>query len=258
MASLKIDIVDGAKLSMEGLYWTLSRMAHVTGLTDTTDYSIYRAATAPGMPVYNDAHPSIPNLFCRKLHPTPTGPTSCRIEIVYQSYIDGLPVGTLMEVGTTAAQISTQKGLDGSKLLVAYTNSDGVALPKEVAQVQVYAQKTSYSFTRAEYGSPDAKALAYVRRTNSQTWNGKPPGTVFCFGINGRSQDGFLYATTYTLEYDPLGWDPEAGYHDESGRVPMDVADPPIPTPIPYTANGYRRFLYYPPVDFNPLGLVIV
>lgn len=144
--------------------------------------------------------------------------------------------------------------------------------------IEIPTARAELTAVRNEPNFSGPLALAFVFHVNQATYSGATPGTLLCTGIESERKiknQTVYWATTYTFEYEPNGWQPEVlnqGIYQKNattgkreriytdGRevtdpVPLDSGGRAIaPSSLP-AAAVFRKFDVIPEADFAALGL---
>jgi hypothetical protein len=244
-----LDLPEGASVKRTREGWEAVRIAKVDGLTGDPDAILYNAATASGMPAYNSAHPTIPGLYLKEIHPRAIGACQAEVRLVYKPlrYTGSPGQDPVITVGSTVEQVQTYEDINGTEMIVTHDSKD------QVKQASVFRPKTTLHFVREETDSARPESEAYVGKVNAAGWNIAPTDaarTWMCWSIISRSTDG---GDTWTTEYifvrklDPPteNWDKYEQYTDpQTGCAPSGL-----------DSSGRKVYQHYAEANFNALGL---
>ena len=257
MVEVQVDIIDGNKVERTRKGWRATRLARVTGLTGAGHERVYNAYSAPGMPAYNSAHPSIPGIYLKEMYfDTESGsPTQAKVRLVYLPLRFSPMPGSdaRIRVGATVEQESTYEDIDGNVMFVEY--DDGTTVREQGGTVSVLRPKVTREYVREEDEDPGALAEAYVGTVNEAGWYADPtaPARVWlCNDIASESTDG---GETFTVRYmftkkthrPTFNWDVFLQWMDpQTGRPPKDLV----------VGVGTKSYQIAAESNFNALNLV--
>ena len=144
---------------------------------------------------------------------------------------------------TTLETLETYKDRDGNLMVVQHNGQD------QPVQLTTRVQKAVFRFQRSENTNPRFRASTYSGKVNSLTWNGYPPGSVLCSGIDSTTSDGGdTYDVTYTFEYDEdLHVQTGAWKDPDTQEVPSDVVD----------GTGIKDFNLQKEISFAGLNITL-
>lgn len=241
----------------------LSMTAMVTGVTGAGMKKIENALNATGMPSIGDPPPNsaFTYLSLQERAFQAIQGTTVTFRLIYRGRDMGLDPfgggggepGTVIEMGASVVQKSTNIGLSGDVIEVEYTNDE--KKHTQTGTVSVLRPQATINFTRYESSCPLEKAQTHVGTTNSFYW-GIAGGmgdrdAWMCMAIIGRSSDlGKTYEVNYSFQHAgaPEGdtspdWNPYAVYTNADGRPPSDIS----------LTNGMVKAQVYPESNFNSI-----
>jgi hypothetical protein len=254
VATLILDPADGrtrGEQDSEG-WKSIERIARVVDISGGGSTLLANALAVAGMPAVGNRHPTLKNLFLTRRSPMDNGDGSVDVTLTYErtgedEADDPSSESASIEISSSVVEVETNKNASGALLVATYEDEQGnetiwhPTVPKRVPL-------TTIVYSRKENGSPGNKSRQYSGKVNSGPWSlaYDPAKTWLCTGINGTRIKDNLYNVTYTFEYKENTWDHEVYYHDESGKVPDNVAA---------NGNGYLNAEVYETIDFNGLNL---
>lgn len=248
MSKTKVDYIEGATLTVSSTGIEAQRVARVSGLRGPAADRLNEALQSAGMPHIGDPHPTIGGLFATTLSVKPNGSNDAIVTIRYQSRSATNGDASMMTVGSSVTQVSSNLDSTGNIISVSYSPTGSTTdLLTQTARVSRLTPQTTLQFTRTESASPLAKARRYVGAINQTTIFESAPGKWLCVGIDGKSSDGGAsYQVTYAFQLNTEGWQPTVSYTDPSTRqTPLDLVE----------GVGTKRIKVYPEAEFKELGL---
>lgn len=290
MATVRVEIIDGASGRLTRHGWTIYRIAKVYGLTST--YGIqrmneaylalvnYSSAFDPLGIDINFPHPVFTNAFLRSMEPMAEAADCFQFRLTYEEYDFRTAV---VEYGGSAGMVETDKDADGNVQEVEYTYPANYApdtslrgeTVKQRGLIQKLLPEPTLRIARLELISDLellAKKKAYEGYVNSGPWSRDPTakeGEWLCTYIGGRSDSyGNITATTpryYDVTYDFQfrenvsgmpggGWDEYIRFVDHvTGHTPSEFLV--IGTKYDDTGVSTKPVKNYKRIDFNALLL---
>jgi hypothetical protein len=236
--AFKIDLVEGSALTEQaGIVTEVIRVASVTEITSFNSQSIKDFLDHPSMPQPGDSHPTISDLFLENRTVQSVSASAARVTLVYhphwrKGYWISRGAGTLY-------QATLQKDAAGNQITVTHDGDqigvEAQAMLSKDTMVIEFIETTNY---------PVAVLRYFLRKVNSTTWEGDPPGTWFCSNITyelavGAATD--MWRFFYTFEYDPEGWAPLVVYRNPDGSIP----------PALVSGVGIKNVTVYGSADFD-------
>ena len=255
MATVKWDTLrsSGMKKTREGTEFSCS--VTVTGLTGANtplrnEEAIVAIGLNLGSTFIDGSGNTFPYHFLEEIDSKilDDKPSAAEVNLVYRMRWPAAGNGTYnLEVGTAVTEVETTKDYQGNNIVVSFNGESRiVSINKPVAESTLIVR-------RLEVGSPGAKSRKYVGKVNSGPWSRDPDSKArqwFCTSIRGVSSDRVHYEVTYEFQQRDETWDQEAVFTDETGRVPMEVADNPADHP-----DAIKRVRLVNEIDFAELAL---
>lgn len=272
--SIVEDQTVGAKFHDEFNGSTLQRVFTVSGLpSNLSALFVARfatdAVTGFHIPLYGEAHPTINGLYVVYVDAVPFGGnsrTSAAVTVTYSWWAFGTP-SNQARVRTSVIQVEANH-YGNNFFVIPYTYTDALAahIIYQEAIFKLWIPHTVIEFTRIDSTSPLAKNATNKAFINSDAFQGFPPYSVMCRGIDGPALSTNRWQNTYEFEYAPEGWAQLSLYRDpNSGLIPQDVNAPANVnvavawanmgnTGVPPGTNGI--YVYSPkPTAFASLGI---
>lgn len=258
MATVKLDITQGASFERAADGLRCVRVAVVTGLSGGAQDRLYAASTASGLPALGSAHPSVPAMRLTSIEAQPQGDSAALVRLVYRTpeSIPGAdpadPTLPRYEVGSSVVTTRTLTDAAGDPLEVSYDGAERLEDEPRTQRVNadVMRPQTTLRVVRVESSSPAAAARDKVGKVNGSTWQSGAAKTWLCTGIHGKSVDaGETWLVTYDFQFNPATWRRTVGFTSpRTGRVPSDASEsgPEL---------GIKTFDLYETADFSALGL---
>lgn len=205
-----------------------TRTIVVDGITaGTVDGKVWAAisdSTVVALPLYRGSvHPTMTALFCNEIKGKAIGNGQVEITATYEpfaaeSHADNTQVPKLT-VSSFIQSEDTNQDANGDDLVVSNSGD-----PDIVATVSIDTCLVNLSFMRLETAAPIA-IQTYVDTLNSAdiTYRGFlfSAGTLKCTGISGNpATDAGEYDVTYTMLYNPNGWQATVYYTKDGNVVP--------------------------------------
>jgi hypothetical protein len=268
MSVLRLDTIEGCRLSYGTKGWSVSRGAYISGLTGaglaqlTEAKAALEAAGCTIGQAFPDGALSACKLLNVRVESMAKGVIHFTLEYERPTSTSMPQLGeTQIEVGASCTQQQTNRYHNGSAwadISLSYTypatfpeNSAIAGTTKSVsAFVNRYVPEVPLSFSKiVTISAQDLFLLSqnYVGYVNSALWYSGAAETWLCTSIRGRSQDGgSSFVVTYTFLYRYETWKERAVFVDAyTGKPPADVIE----------GVGKKWCTEYLMKDFSALGL---
>lgn len=263
MATAQLDIItDISGDEQKGRFETVTREARVTGLNaSAADTLLVQMLAATNLPAAGSTITmSGSTLYLESRKPKLlTGNTTIGIVTLHYQRREGAasdPGGTTPTLtgGSALQQVTTQTYLDGNKLpTVEHTWADddednpNKLAPPQGGELTVMLPIATVSgeFVTTE-ADPGSVAIAWTGYLNSDSWQGRPPRTWMCMGVDWELVDSTTTPDTYRFrfmfEYNEKTWDDTTTIifiDSRTGKPPGDIIIPSNTEP------GYQVVGYY-------------
>lgn len=222
-------------------------------------WNAYLMLVANGIDI-GTVHNVVVTAFVTDIEPTAVSHNTVTFRITYKEY--RFPT-SVIEVGSSVAQVETDKDAFGERVTVQYTYPDDYewnAYLKGVTKTQTgllskIQPEPSITITRREMITGfdlTSKKLIFEGTTNEAGWELEPDALRdqwLCTSIVGRSQDnGRTYDVTYTFQYRRDTWNETVRFIDPgTGQPPSDLV----------SGTGYKDVFVYETANFNLLELFL-
>lgn len=266
------DIIESSLFSMTANGPEATRVFAVSDIGGDAPGRAYQATQVPGVPRYGDAHPSIPGIIVTSVRAAPASAQSTRQYLVSVQYSTPSDIEQVVatgengpvsiELSTTVTEEQTRFDINGDLMSVTYS---GPATIKSInpytgedstvtANIRAYGYYplTTYqvprlqvSAKRIEPAIPRDAAGRFIASVNLRAWNGFPPKTWLCVGVNSQpSESGDTHQVQYDFLYAPETW---------RNRLVFKYLEQ-IPEQATF-GNGIEEYDVYKAEDFNDLGV---
>ena len=263
-----IDVIDGAKYSIDRTGGHRTKIWFVTGLDSTTDVLAQACLSVPFIPRYGQPHPTVGGLYVKNIEAVPwpkNSQTSAKVTVQYESPEYSGGAAWKVRIGSSQQQIKTTRDKDGAILSVS--NLDGA--PGDINNRQPVTGTALVSGTILEFSNLISKATmklwqSYTDQVNSSVWQNGQARTWYCRGPTAESIESLaMYQASICFEHMVIGglpgWDEVAFYRDvRLGKIPIKcITDFEAKAGNASTifGNGWRKLQVQSATDFNALGL---
>lgn len=256
--------------------WDYERHFIIGGLNGDPSQRYYEASVCPGLPQYDDPHPTIGGLYVRSIDVMPEK-DSPSMALVAIGYNFGSAFKVYLEWGATVARIQTTLDANGNQMVVfppGYLNGSylvgpgtetynglgqfGTSLlgnndsPAQPAQFDVEIPVAYAILKRSEYRPFDLDVTAFIKHVNNAAMQigtrQFDRGTVLCSNIRAiLPEKSDMYEVSYEFQIKPDGWYGTWAYKDPDTGAPMAGCN--------YDDFSIVDFQLYPLADMGQLRL---
>lgn len=248
MPTVTEDLANGYRITRQAWRNRINRVFYVSELVEPPEYQLMEALAQPEIPQWKELYPfsATPEYpayeSCRVVDQTAEvyGVNGARIVVVYDNDYGSLssptpatepPQGSnegaeIRNVSYGFREYETTVDRDGLPMILTPPLSHFTENPYRAID-DALATVGTINFERTERKDPTPNMRAFVRRVNSVALGPYAIGTVRFNGVTSSGNETDLFRCSYEFEWDEAGWDKQAFWRDNSGKVPDD-GDPQL------------------------------
>lgn len=230
------DLVNGHSYRRVLAGFALSRVFHVSQLTEIPSRQLIEAANDPGIPDIGDVYPGTVGIPCVEVFAEPAGANAARVTCNYSaqanvsSYNQPFPTGNdgqdVKQVSSGVRELRSPYDRDGA-LMVLTPPAAQTGWDAYNSEATRFIPVGEVVFERVETSPPTSRTRALVGKINQFNLGGTnyPAGTLLFSGLDASSSDGGVrWNCTYTFQYDSAGWGHIDAFRGPDGRIPVGVS----------------------------------
>lgn len=235
MTTVVEDLVDGHSYRQVLAGFALSRIFHVSGLTEIPARQLIEAANDPLIPDIGDIYPGTTAIPCVEVLAEPAGPNAAKVTCNYSAqanvstYNQPFPTGNdgqdVKQVSSSLREIRTPLDRNGAFMELTPPTPLTAWLPYN-SEATRFIPVGEVVFERVETSPPTSRARALVGKVNQFNLGGTnyPAGTLLFSALDADSNDGGIrWNCTYTFRYDSAGWGHVDAFRGPDGKIPLGV-----------------------------------
>lgn len=253
MATVKPELVDGHSYTDVLAGFEITRVFHVTDLTDDPNRQLIEAVNDPGIPPLNALYPGTIGILCVRRDVVPAGPNAARVTCTYsantnvstfnQPFPSGNDGQDVKQISASVRETTTTRNRENNPMVLS-PPAGWSSYPPYLSEARILAPVSELLFERTESSPAVARARSLVGKVNQDVLGGGSyqQNELLFVSLDAQSDDGGrLWRCSYVFRYAVNGW-----LHNDVWRTPEGK--------VPDNATGFA-WEVFPQALFAPLGL---